>query len=142
MPSGNGIAAFALQRLGFILGETLYLGAAERTLRASLRAITEYPHGHVSLLTALEEYLEHPEVIIIRGDSGEVEKWRDAAARLYAPRRLVFAIDRNASELPGALADRKPIDNETVAYRCLGTHCEMPVTTWEALAAELSETTS
>jgi uncharacterized protein YyaL (SSP411 family) len=142
VPSGNGIAAFALQRLGFILGETRYLGAAERTLRASLRAITEYPHGHVSLLTALEEYLEHPEVIIIRGDSGEVEKWRDAAARLYAPRRLVFAIDRNASELPGALADRKPIDNETVAYRCLGTHCEMPVTTWEALAAELSETTS
>jgi uncharacterized protein YyaL (SSP411 family) len=142
VPSGNGIAAFALQRLGFILGETRFLNAAERTLRASWRAITEYPHGHVSLLTALEEYLAHPEVIIIRGDSTEIEKWRDASARLYAPRRLVFAIERNAEDLPGALADRRPIDNETVAYRCLGTHCELPVTTWEALAAELSETGS
>ena len=142
VPSGNGIAAFALQRLGFILGETRFLDAAERTLRASWRAITEYPHGHVSLLTALEEYLAHPEVIIIRGDSTEIEKWRDASARLYAPRRLVFAIERNADDLPGALAERKPIDNETVAYRCLGTHCELPVTTWEALAAELSETVS
>jgi len=26
-----------------------------------------------------------------------------------------------------------------VAYRCLGTHCEMPVTTWEALAGQLKE---
>ena len=41
-------------------------------------------------------------------------------------------------DLPGALADRAPIDGQTVAYRCLGTHCEMPVTTWEALAAQLA----
>ncbi|MBT8087941.1 MAG: thioredoxin domain-containing protein [Gammaproteobacteria bacterium] len=139
VPSGNGIAAFALQRLGFLLGDTRYLDAAERTLRAGWRAMTEYPHGHVSLLTALEEYLEHPEIIILRGDSTDIDKWRDAAARLYAPRRLVFAIGRDATGLPGALADRKPIDGETVAYRCLGTHCEMPVTTWEALAAQISD---
>ncbi len=137
VPSGNGIAAFALQRLGFLLGETRYLDAAERTLRASWRAITEYPHGHVSLLTALEEYLEHPEIIVLRGESGEIARWRDAASRLYAPRRLVFAIDADAVDLPGALADRAAIKGETVAYRCLGTHCELPVTTWEALATQL-----
>ena len=138
VPSGNGIAAFGLQRLGFILGETRYLDAAERTLRAGWRAMQEYPHGHVSLLTALEEYLEHPEVIVMRGDSDEISRWQAAADRLYAPRRLVFAIGRDEQDLPGALADRKAVDNETVAYRCLGTHCEMPVTTWEALAAQLS----
>ena len=140
VPSGNGIAAFALQRLGFLLGETRYLDAAERTLRAAWQAMAEFPHGHVSLLTALEEYLEHPEIVIIRGDNDDVARWRDTAARLYAPRRLVFAIGRDATGLPGALADRKAIDGDTVAYRCLGTHCEMPVTTWEALAEQLSET--
>jgi uncharacterized protein YyaL (SSP411 family) len=139
VPSGNGIAAFALQRLGFLLGETRYLDAAEGALRAGWRAISEYPHGHVSLLTALEEYLDHPEVVVIRGEADEIARWRDTAARLYAPRRLVFAIDSDATDLPGALADRAAIDGETVAYRCLGTHCEMPVTTWEALAAQLSE---
>jgi uncharacterized protein YyaL (SSP411 family) len=142
VPSGNGIAAFVLQRLGFLLGDTRYLDAAERSLHASWRAINEYPHGHVSLLTALEEYLDHPEIIVIRGDSGEIARWLDAAARLYAPRRLVFAISSDTVDLPGALADRSAIDGETVAYRCLGTHCEMPVTTWEALAAQLSETTA
>ncbi len=139
VPSGNGIAAFSLQRLGFLLGETRYLDAAERSLRGTWQAIKEYPHGHVSLLTCLEEYLEHPEVIVIRGDAEEIARWRDSATRLYAPRRMVFAIPASEKKLPGALADRKPGKGETVAYRCVGTHCELPVTTWEALAAELSE---
>ncbi len=138
VPSGNGIAAFALQRLGFLLGESRYLDAAEGTLRAGWPALNQYAHGHVSLLNALEEYLDHPEIIIIRGAMNEITHWRDSAARLYAPGRLVFAIGADAAGLPGALADRKALDGETVAYRCLGTHCEMPVTTWEALAAQLS----
>ena len=139
VPSGNGVAAFALQRLGFLLGETTYLDAAERTLRAAWRAISEVPHGHVSLLTALEEYLQHPEIVVIRGANDDISRWRDSAAKVYAPRRLVFAIPEDEAGLPGALADRKPLAGETVAYRCLGTHCEMPVTTWEALAAQLVE---
>ena len=139
VPSGNGIAALALQRLGFLLGETRYLDAAERTLRAAWRAMDEYPHGHVSLLAALEEYTEHPEIVVIRGPLEEITRWRDSAAKVYAPRRLVFAIPADADALPGALAERAPVDGGTVAYRCLGTHCEMPVTTWEALAAQLSD---
>jgi len=139
VPSGNGIAALALQRLGFLLGETRYLDAAERTLRAAWRAMEEYPHGHVSLLAALEEYLEHPEIIVIRGASEETARWRDSASTVYAPRRLIFAIPDDAAGLPGALAERAPRPGETIAYRCLGTHCELPVTTWEALAGQLAD---
>ena len=134
VPSGNGIAAIALQRLGFLLGETRYLDATERTLRGSWQAIDQYPQGHVSLLTALEEYLDHPEVIIIRGEANEIARWLNSAAKIYAPRRMVFAIDASENGLPGALADRKAVDGETVAYRCVGTHCELPVTSWEALS--------
>jgi len=141
VPSGNGIAAFGLQRLGFLLGENRYLDAAERTLRGVWQAIEEYPHGHVSLLKALEEFLNHPEIIVIRGETREIAHWRDSAAKVYAPRRMIFAIDSNETGLPGALADRKSIDGETVAYKCVGTHCDLPVTTWEALAAELSAAT-
>ncbi|MDJ0701130.1 MAG: thioredoxin domain-containing protein [Woeseiaceae bacterium] len=137
VPSGNGVAAVALQRLGFLLGETSYLEAAERTLRAAWNAIYEYPHGHVSLLTALEEYLDHPEIIIIRGD--ESETWRDAAAKLYSPSRLVFAIPVDAASLPGALAERKPLDGQTVAYRCKGTHCDLPVSDWRSFARFLKD---
>lgn len=140
VPSGNGIAAFALQRLGFLLGDTRYLDAAEKTLRNAWRAIDEYPHGHVSLLNALEEYLHHPEIIIIRGDAEEISRWRDSAAMIYAPRRLVFAIGSDTEGLPGSLAERKPVPDETIAYRCVGSHCSLPISSWQALAAELSET--
>ena len=140
VPSGNGIAAFALQRLGFMLGETRYLDAAEKTLRNAWRAMEEYPHGHVSLLRALEEAIDHPEIIIIRGDADEIARWRESAAKIYAPRRLVFAIGSETEALPGSLADRKPHADETIAYRCVGSHCSLPISSWEALAAELSET--
>ena len=137
MPSGNGVAAFALQRLGFLLGENRYLDAAERTLRFAWRALEDYPHGHVTLLTALEEYLNHPEIIVIRGERDEIAAWRQAAARLYAPRRMLFAIDASAQDLPGALAERRAVDGETLAYRCVGTHCDLPVKGFEAFTAAL-----
>ena len=139
MPSGNGVAAFALQRLGFILGDTRYLDAAEKTLRFAWQAIDEYPHGHVSLITALEEYLHHPETIIMRGEKAEIGRWLTSAAKLYAPRRLIFAIPADAENLPGALSERKALDGETIAYRCTGSQCSLPINSWEALAIELSE---
>ena len=138
LPSGNGIAIFALQWLGFLLGETRYLDAAERGLKAAWSALSDYPHGHVTLLNALDEYTQHPEVIVIRGDKDEAERWSESASRLYAPARLVYAIPSGEQGLPGALNDRAARDGETLAYRCVGTHCELPVSTWEALAAAIS----
>ena len=138
LPSGNGIAIFALQRLGFLLGETRYLDAAERGLKAAWSALSDYPHGHVTLLNALDEYTRHPEIVIIRGDTAEAERWSHAASRLYAPSRLVYAIPAHETDLPGALESRKARDGETLAYRCVGTHCELPLSTWEALAAAIS----
>jgi len=138
LPSGNGVAAFALQRLGFLLGEERYLAAARATLRAAWPAISEYPHGHVTLLGALDEALAPPEIVVLRGEAAEVARWRRSAAALYAPRRLVFAIPADAGDLPGALAARAARPGETLAYRCTGTECGLPVTSWEALAAQIS----
>ncbi len=139
MPSGNGTAAFVLQRLGHLLGEHRYIDAAARALRNAWQAMDEYPHGHVTLLGALEEYLNPPEIIVIRGKSKEINRWAESAAKLYAPSRLIFAIDEEDNDLPGLLAERRAIAGETVAYRCVGTHCELPITSWEELAASLHE---
>ncbi|MDZ7770245.1 MAG: thioredoxin domain-containing protein [Woeseiaceae bacterium] len=141
VPSGAGIAAFSLQRLGFLLGEARYLDAAERTLGNAWQAIEQHPHAHVSLLTALEEYVGHPEIIIIRGPYDEASRWRDAASRLYAPRRLVFAIPADEASLPGALAERAARPGHTIAYRCTGSQCSLPFDTFDDLTAVLTEIT-
>ena len=133
VPSGNGIAALALQRLGHLIGEHRYIDAGERALRSAWQAVDEYPHGHVTLITALEEYLAPPEYIVIRGDQDTIVEWQDKLARLYAPTRLVFAIPGDAQDLPGLLAERAAVDGEVMAYRCAGTKCDLPVNTWDTL---------
>ncbi|HEX6398288.1 MAG TPA: thioredoxin domain-containing protein, partial [Steroidobacteraceae bacterium] len=103
IPAGNGIAARALIRAGYLLGETRWLDAAERTLRAAWLPINRFPHGHVSLLGALEEYLTPPEIVVIRGD----EDWQREIGRLYAPHRLVFTIPAHLEGMDPAVADKK-----------------------------------
>jgi len=134
VPAGNAIAAQALTRLGLLLGETRYLDAAAKTLRAAWPALQHYPHAHTALLVALEEHLEPPEIVIVRGDDQEVARWRDELAKVYSPRRLVFAVPANAAALPAAIADKKPLA-ETAAYVCRGMTCSEPVRSLSALVA-------
>src|SRR5437660_3465867 len=107
-PAGNGIAASVLVRMGHLLGETRYLAAAEQTLKAAWPALEKYPHAHTSLLSALEELLNPPATVIVRGESPEIDTWRRELAKVYAPRRLVLAIPSDAMGLPEALADKVP----------------------------------
>jgi uncharacterized protein YyaL (SSP411 family) len=136
MASGNGVAAKALARLGHLLGRTEYLEAAERTLRAAADAMARYPQAHPSLLIALEEWLEPPEIVILRGEPGELEVWREAL-RGYAPRRLVLAIPADAPSLPEALAARAP-SGSAVAYVCRGPVCSPPITQLKDLTTRIA----
>jgi len=122
IPAGNGIAARALIRAGYLLGETRWLTAAERTLRAAWLPLNRFPHGHVSLLGALEEYLVPPEIVVIRGD----EIWQRELGKLYAPNRLVFSIPANLEGLDAAVADKKA-GASTRAYVCRGSTCSAPM---------------
>jgi hypothetical protein len=140
-PAGNGIAAFVLQRLGHLLGDSRYLAAAEKTLRAAAPVLEKYPQAHMSLLIALEELLNPPETIILRGEPAAIETWRRDLARLYAPRRVVLAVPTSASDLPPALGD-KPARGEAVAYVCEGSVCSAPLESFSALAAHLRQAAS
>ncbi|HEY5808007.1 MAG TPA: thioredoxin domain-containing protein [Povalibacter sp.] len=132
VPSGNAVAAQSLIRLGLLLGETRYLDAAARTLRAGWPQIERYPHGHAAMLIALEEHIDPPQIVIIRGE--DAHDWRDQLAQIYAPRRLVFAIPDTAGNLPESLAAKKGLEG-TVAYVCHGMTCSEPLRTLAALAA-------
>ncbi len=126
MPSGNGIAAHALQRLGHLIGEPRYLDAAAGTLKLAAESMRRMPYAHATLLFALDEYLDPPETLIIRAADDRLETWRRQAQQGYRPRRLVLAIPASATDLPGTLAAMRAGDRPRI-YRCRGTHCEPPV---------------
>jgi uncharacterized protein YyaL (SSP411 family) len=126
IPSGNGIAARVLIRAGYLLGETRWLDSAERTLRAAWLALGRFPHGHMSLLEALAEYLSPPEIVIVRDQPADAGGWQRELGRLYAPNRLVFSIPANLEGLDAAIQDKKP-GSSTRAYLCRGSTCSAPV---------------
>ncbi len=126
LPAGNAIAAKVLGRLGHLLGETRYLDAAENTLKAAANAMQQSPYGHTGLLLVLEEYLNPVTTVIIRG--GEtLQDWQKALGNDYQPRRMVFAIPDDCTNLPGLLNERKPAE-DGIAYLCSGMSCQPPIT--------------
>ena len=143
MPSGNGIAATALARLGYLLGKTEYLDATEHVLQFAGQAVTHAPMGHASLITAYEEQYYPLQIIILRGEKSHLEKWRQLCMPGYDPRRLVFAIDADEKNLPAALAEKKfiePSPEGVVAYICEGMQCKSPITSLAELQNAISDT--
>lgn len=125
MPSGNGIAALSLQRLGLLLGESRYLSTAENTLKAMQPSMKGYLPGAGALLLALREQLQPPEIVILRGKADELQPWQSTLNKHHRPGRLIFAIPDNAM-LPAALAS-KTCTEGVAAYRCQGMQCQQPV---------------
>jgi uncharacterized protein YyaL (SSP411 family) len=136
LPSGNGIAATVLGRLGHLLGEPRYLEAAARTLTALWPVIEQNAYACTALLLATEEYLFPVQTVVLRGDGDTLETWRKRCAQDYAPRRLSIAIPASAAGLPGILDARRPQGGIT-AYVCTGTQCAPPATTLAGLDALL-----
>ncbi|MBI3563217.1 MAG: thioredoxin domain-containing protein [Gammaproteobacteria bacterium] len=132
-PAGNAIAAFALQRLGLLLSEPRYLNAVEPTLRCAWDNIQHYPQAHAALLHALEEYLQPPTLIILRGDAQALPAWQAHYGHGYHPRRLCFALNRDIGNLPAALHSKAATKAAVVAYICQGMQCHAPISQWEPL---------
>jgi len=136
-PAGNGIAAFALQRLGCILGETRYLTAAERTLRLFWPQLQTHAHAFPSLLGALEEHLLPPWVVTLRGPRDSLSPLHDEMTRTYRPRVVLLAISNDMTDLPATLAH--PSGDTVNAWVCEGVKCLPPLTDMAELARMLAE---
>ncbi len=136
-PSGNAVAAFALQRMGHALAEPQLIDAAVGTLRAAWHAIEEHPQAHMTLLNALDEFLKPPEIVVLRGEPEKIDAWQRELARLYAPRRLVLGVPSGTVELPPALADKPAPASGVAAYVCVGMTCSAPIDSLAALASVL-----
>ena len=123
-PSGNGIAALALQRLGHILAEPRYLQSTERALQAFDRVMNRNPVACANLMHAFEEYFKPPTMLILRGEAAEISQWQVALNQLFTPHLMQFSPVLTMQYLPVTL-NRKPEQNVN-AWVCSGVEC-LPV---------------
>ena len=123
-PSGNGIAARALGRLGHLLGEPRFLDAAARAVIAFMPLLERQASAHASLCGALAEQLAPPGIVILRGEGART--WQCALNARYLPQTLVLAIPPGISGLPAAL-DKPAAGPRVNAWVCHGVKCLPPI---------------
>ncbi len=126
LPSGNGVAASVLGRLGHLLGDSRYLQAAESTLRVAWSSIERYPSAHNALLHALEENISPAKRVIILGETDATAEWLEKYRQTHNPFNNLMLLPTNVSKLPGILSEYKT-DKSPVAYICEGHSCQEPI---------------
>jgi uncharacterized protein YyaL (SSP411 family) len=134
-PSGNGVAALSLARLGHLIGEPRYLQAAERALQLFFPQLDAQPGAFSSLCAALDEHLDPPTTVVVRGESSQASEWMRALGADYAPRRLDLVIPPGVRGLPAALD--KPVRAAVNAWVCRGVNCLPPIAELSTLTQAL-----
>ena len=136
-PSGNGVAALALNRLGHLLGEPRWCEAAARTVQAFAPALAARAGGHATLCSALAEQLTPPTVVILTGAGAA--GWQRRLAERYRPHTLVVHANAPAGELPPALARPAADGGGVNAWVCRGVECLPAIDDYDRLSAVLDD---
>jgi uncharacterized protein YyaL (SSP411 family) len=122
-PSGNAVAAWALNRLGLLLDEPRYTCAAERTLALFWPGVQQMPMGFTRMLAALAEHLTPPALVVVRGPLSELSDWLLALGR--TPEVMGLVLPNGLDALPDPL--NKPQSEEARAWICQGRRCLAPI---------------
>ncbi|MEW4454691.1 thioredoxin domain-containing protein [Bremerella sp. JC817] len=131
VPSGNGVAALVLAKLGRLLGNESYLALANETIAAGADVLQKHPFAAGQLLIA-HHYLEcdSREVVIAANDRAEIEPLVRQLAKIYDPTVLVAIAleDEPESPLLNLLkAGKKLLDDAAQVYVCENFHCNAPI---------------
>jgi uncharacterized protein YyaL (SSP411 family) len=131
-PSGNSVAAFALQKLATLTGNENYKRHATTILRLLADQIRRYPSAFSWALCAVDYYLSTPtEVVIVGpGDSSEFAEFSSAFWTTYLPNRvLVNAQDAKAAATMVPLLEGRTNSDVARAYICESYTCRIPAET-------------
>ena len=128
-PSGNGVTAYTLLKLGYVFGETSYLEQARSIINGFSWHLSEAPSHAPTLLLALEEMINPQNCVTLTGSSQALGKWQGQVRKARATGVVVLCIS-DPSGLPAGLAKPMPDDKDKVAaYVCRAMVCAASVDT-------------
>ena len=141
-PCGGSVATDLLLRLAIITGNDDFATKAATPIRALQPLLGRAPSATGHWLGALDFYVSLPkEVVIVGPADGEITKGMlGEVGKRYLPNRVVVGVDDPSSPPLGnspLLEQRVMQDGAPTAYVCQHYVCQLPVTTAEALAAQL-----
>ena len=139
VPSGNAMAAGVLLRLHAWTGEGAYRAAAERMIRIVVPLVDRYPTAFGQWLSAMDLALRPVVEMAIVGEPGKAatEALVAEVRRGFRPGQVVALAANSAGSAIPLLHGRIAIESRPTAYICHSFVCRLPVTSPEALRAEL-----
>ena len=108
----------------------------EKALRSHEAVIQRSYMGHASLIDAMQWAQNPPEMIVLRGESGDLRSWKALLDSTFNPDLLTLAIEGNEVDMPAAIADFS-YSGKPVAYHCHFGYCEAPIESLETLQTHL-----
>jgi uncharacterized protein YyaL (SSP411 family) len=121
-----------------LVAEERYARAAERTLELFYPQMRASPAGFAAMAIALEEHLEPPRTLTLRGRAQALPAWQQALAQEFLPDLAVIAIPDGMNGVPTVLD--KPARPEPVnAWLCRGVTCLAPMADLVKLKKMLKE---
>jgi uncharacterized protein YyaL (SSP411 family) len=137
--AGNAVAAFVLNRLAALNGQERYRIAAERTLRLFLPSLQAHPAGFAAMAIALEELVDPPRILVLRGEARAAAEWAAELAREPLPDTLVLTLPDGTRDLP-PLLDKPAVPGAAVnGWLCRGVTCLAPLADLSALKQACKE---
>lgn len=122
MPSGNGVACFALQKLSQVTFDNSYLESAERAMHHWNNRVKDNPQSYPSLLRAYTYYLKNKSIVYIRGTNEELNKWQKQISNNIDNNNNII-IYLKEGEKTQLLTNDRPYRNGGVAYLCNNHAC-------------------
>jgi uncharacterized protein YyaL (SSP411 family) len=139
-PSGNSLATLALLQLSAYNGRSDLRQIAEHMLGSIQDVAIQYPTAFANWLCAID-FATHPlyEVAILGPRKNErTQALVNTLWKRYRPNIVsARADDPPPPDSPPLLLERHMLDHKSTAYVCQNFVCNLPVTTPDALAAQL-----
>ena len=134
LPSGAGMAALGLARLGHLAGEAEWTERARRIVERAAGEMLQVPTSHVTLLRARRELDEPAPQVRLGGDADTTADWARTLRR--SPDWTCLHVPPGEAGLPEALEPLADRDRPT-AIVCTGRTCSEPLHDLESVRQRL-----
>jgi len=123
IPSGNGLACLALQKLSQITSDYSYTDSAERALLNWNDRVIDNGQSYPSLHRAYIFYLKQKSIVYIRGNDEELKEWKNQITKKIVNIDKIIIIYLKEGEKIDLLSNDRPYKIGGVAYLCQNQTC-------------------
>lgn len=125
LPSGNGVAAVMLAKMGFLTGETVYLDKLEEMYYTFYDDVSEVPVAGIHFIQSLLLMENRTKEVVVLGDK---DQFTGELQRAFLPDVTLLVSDdpEQLAEVAPFTSEYKQLNDQMTVYVCENFACHQP----------------